>query len=351
MNIEPPELPAVALGTFAPQGGGDAFPALLVHGRVHALAEIPGMSELRGASLRDVFDQWERIWPRLHALLPDLDASQGRDLSTLKPCLPLEPRQIICAGANYRRHVIELMTDHDVSSPAGMDRAERQRRATQMMDHRAAHGQPFAFVKPVSSLLGPGEDLIVPADSHQADWELELAVVIGRPCYRVSQADALDYVAGYTIANDISARDRLSRRDIPAMGLDFVAGKGAPGFCPLGPLIVPAAYVPDPQTLEIQLKLNGRVMQQESTADMIFPVRRLIEFLSTYTRLLPGDILSTGSPAGNGTHYNRFLQGGDVMEGRITGLGVQVVRCVAESCAPGAPQHRPFVPLPALENS
>ena len=351
MNLDSSDLPAVALGAFTSCGSGAAFPALVTRGKAHALGEIPGLADLRGSSLRDIFDRWELTWPRLLAALSGLDAARGLDLSTLEVRLPLEPRQIICAGANYRRHVIELMTDHDVSSPMGLNRSERQRRATQMMDHRAAHGQPFAFVKPVSSLLGPGEELIVPADSHQPDWELELAVVIGRPCYRVSQVEALDYVAGYTIANDISARDRLSRRDIPAMGLDFIAGKGAPGFFPLGPLIVPAAFVPDPQALEIQLKLNGRVMQQESTADMIFSVRRLIEFLSTYMRLLPGDILSTGSPAGNGTHYNRFLQGGDVMEGRITGLGVQVVRCVAESCAPGAPHHRPFVPLPALENA
>jgi 2-keto-4-pentenoate hydratase/2-oxohepta-3-ene-1,7-dioic acid hydratase in catechol pathway len=241
-----------------------------------------------------------------------------------------------------------MMTDHEVGSDAGLEPEQRRRRAVTIMDHRAAHGQPYAFVKPVSSLLSPTDKLAIPPDSLQVDWELELAVVIGRPCFRVSRETALNYVAGYAIANDISARDRLNRRDIPGIGLDFIAGKAAPGFFPFGPFIIPAAFVEDPQKLMLELRLNGAIMQRESTADMIFPVTSLIEFISTHMLLLPGDVISTGSPAGNGTHHGRYLQAGDVVEGRIDGLGLQRFACIAEEIDAGAVVHRPFVALPAM---
>jgi len=306
------------------------------------------MSDLRGATMLDLFEQWDRRWPVLARAFPSLLASHTGvlEMSEVTPLLPIRPRQIICAGANYRRHVIDMMAAHDVGSPSGLDPLERRRLATRLMDHRAASGRPFVFIKPVSALLGPDEDLVVPADSAQTDWELELAALIGRPCYRVDRARALEHVAGYTIANDISARDRLARRDMPSLGLDWVAGKSAPGFLPLGPWIVPATLVPQPQELTMTLKLNGEVMQHESTADMIFPIERLIEHISTYMRLLPGDVICTGSPAGNGTSYGRFLRAGDVLQGHIDGLGTQYVKCVGEVVAAGAPTHSPFVPLP-----
>lgn len=170
-------------------------------------------------------------------------------------------------------------------------------------------------------------------------------MVIGRPARRVPRDQALRHVAGYTIANDISARDHIARPDIPGMGLDFLAGKSCPGFLPLGPLVVPAPLIADPQDMRLTLRLNDMIMQDESTADMIFNVARLIEFVSTHILLLPGDVICTGSPAGNGTHFNRFLRDGDVMRGAIAGLGAQVVPCTAEQVAAGAVLHRPFVPL------
>ena len=140
-------------------------------------------------------------------------------------------------------------------------------------------------------------------------------------------------MAGYTIANDITSRELVNRPDVPQMGMDWVAAKCSPGFLPLGPLVVPAAFVSDPQALQITLKLNGQTMQDESTADMIFGVARIIEFVSRHVRLLPGDVVLTGSPSGNGTHYGRFIQDGDVLEGSIEGLGTQRNRCVAEPSA------------------
>ena len=114
------------------------------------------------------------------------------------------------------------------------------------------------------------------------------------------------------------------------MGADWISAKGAPSYLPTGPYLVPSSFVTDPQNLQITLRLNGQAMQNESTADMIFDVARIIEYLSTYVQLWPGDLIATGSPAGNGAHYNRFLKPGDVMEGSITGLGTQRNECVAE---------------------
>src|SRR6185437_11380884 len=127
-----------------------------------------------------------------------------------------------------------------------------------------------------------------------------------------------DYVAGYTIANDITSRERVARPDVPQMGMDWIASKGAPTYLPIGPFITPSAFAGDPQVLQVTLRLNGQTMQDESTADMIFSVARLIEFISRHAQLLPGDLVLTGSPSGNGTHYNRYLRDGDVLVGEIT---------------------------------
>ncbi len=265
-----------------------------------------------------------------------------KELATLAP---VRPRQIICSGANYRKHVLEIMANQTMTSDALVEPEQRRRTAERMMDHRATHGQPYAFIKPVSTVLDPFERLIVPADSAQLDWELELGVVIGRPAYRVSRERAADHVAGYVVVNDITARDHLARPDFPSLGLDWVAGKSGPGFLPIGPVIVPAAFVQDPQALMITLKLNGQIMQHESTADMIFSVMQLVEFISTHMQLLPGDVICTGSPSGNGVQHKRFLAPGDVLEGEIEGLGAQRVQCVAEELGHDAVLHRPFTPL------
>jgi 2-keto-4-pentenoate hydratase/2-oxohepta-3-ene-1,7-dioic acid hydratase in catechol pathway len=142
----------------------------------------------------------------------------------------------------------------------------------------------------------------------------------------------MNYVAGYTIVNDLTTREKVSRKegDMREMGMDWVACKSSPTYLPMGPYLVPAAFIPNPQRLRVTLKLNGETMQNESTEDMIFDVARLIEAASASTLLQPGDLICTGSPAGNGVHHGRFLRPGDVMEGSITGLGTQRNTCVAE---------------------
>jgi 2,4-didehydro-3-deoxy-L-rhamnonate hydrolase len=182
-----------------------------------------------------------------------------------------------------------------------------------------------------SAICGPYDDVVLPSDSDQPDWELELAAVIGRPSRRVTVADALDAVAGWVIVNDLTLRDKVFRREPGALGADWLAAKNPPTFLPAGPVIVPRSAIPDPGDLRITLRLNGQVMQDESTKDMIFDVPRIVAHCSQAATLLPGDLVLTGSPAGNGLAHGRLLRPGDVMESAIAGLGAQVNHCVAEA--------------------
>jgi 2-keto-4-pentenoate hydratase/2-oxohepta-3-ene-1,7-dioic acid hydratase in catechol pathway len=186
------------------------------------------------------------------------------------------------------------------------------------------------FTGAVSALCGAYDDVVLPAGTTKNDFELELAAVIGRPAHRVSRADALSHVVGYTIVNDITTREWVWRRDLPELGTDWFRSKNSPTFLPTGPYVVPAEFVGDPMDLQITLRLGGEVMQDESTKDMIFDVAQLVSYCSQIATLLPGDLVLTGSPAGNGMHWGRLLRPGDVMESEITGLGRQRNGCVAE---------------------
>lgn len=170
--------------------------------------------------------------------------------------------------------------------------------------------------------------LALPAYSQVHDWELELAVVIGREAFQVSRENALDHIAGYTIVNDITTRDLVFRKDMKEIGTDWYRSKNAPGFLPTGPFLVPAEFV-DGGGLAVTLELNGEVKQDGHTSDLLFGIAALISGASETMPLLPGDLLLTGSPPGNGQHWKRFLRDGDVMTGTIEGLGTQTVRCVA----------------------
>ncbi|HVU93249.1 MAG TPA: fumarylacetoacetate hydrolase family protein [Jatrophihabitans sp.] len=251
----------------------------------------------------------------------------ARPIGELSVLAPLAPPQVFQSGANYRTHVIQLIVA--AAEEAGeQDRDGVLARATALMQERAEHGTPYVFLGLPSTIVGPYDDVVLPPIGAKHDWELELAAVIGRDAYQVSRADALDHVAGYVMVNDLTTRDRVFRPDMPSLGTDWLAGKNSPTFLPLGPWFVPAQFVDDPMDLRITLSLNGEVMQDETTADMIFGVAQLVEHVSSITPMRPGDLLLTGSPAGNGAHYGRYLRPGDVMESSITGLGVQRNRCV-----------------------
>lgn len=327
--------PEFTLGMFS-TAGRSPFAGLVVQSTVAPLAALDKLGGI--TTTAELLDDWDANWPRLQeaamilsrSLSGTARSSELVDLKALTVHAPVSPRQILCAGANYRRHVVDLRVDQPRAEDAGLSKDERRRKADQFMDERRASGKPFAFSKLPSCVTGPEDPIVLPRGVTQADWELELAVVMGRTARYVTRAEAPSFIAGYTVANDITARDRMRRSDITKGGSDFLAGKSSPGFLPLGPVLVPAAFIPDPQRLQIVLKLNGQVMQNQSTADMIFDVASLIEYLSDCARLFPGDVICTGSPAGNGTHYGRFLRPGDVVEGRIERLGELRNTCIAD---------------------
>ena len=222
---------------------------------------------------------------------------------------PFEPGTIYCAGANYSDHVAEMARARNEPPPP---------------DPRSLGLKPWFFIKPRSCAVGSGARVARPPGCQKLDWEAELVAVIGTPARNIPAKDALQYVAGYTIANDLSARD-LSRRAQLAPGspfhFDWTAHKGFEGSCPLGPRVVPAAEIPDPQNLAIRLWVNGAIKQDSSTRHMIYSVAEQIAHLSTLLTLRPGDIILTGTPAGVGAPRNEFLQPGDKVEIEIERLG------------------------------
>jgi 2,4-didehydro-3-deoxy-L-rhamnonate hydrolase len=207
--------------------------------------------------------------------------------------------------------------------------AELQAQADEISSRRARE-DPFVFAGLPSALSGAEDDVVLWGPGRQHDWELELAVVLCRGGRDISEAEALSCVAGYTIANDISTRDVMHRPGFPMT--DFLMTKMRPTFFPTGPYVVPREFVPDYRRLHVSLKVNGEVMQDEGVDDIIHGVEALVAYASRVVELQAGDLLLTGSPAGNAAHHrNRWLVPGDVIEGSITGLGVQRNTCVAPS--------------------
>lgn len=226
------------------------------------------------------------------------------------PC----PRKIFLLAGNYADHIKE----------GGGVAAER------------AETFPYVFMKPPSTTLtDPGQAVRIPAISPGAiDWELELAVVIGRVAKGVKASEALGYVAGYTIINDISNRKfrpnpgrKIRERDA---FFDWMHGKWHDSFCPCGPCVVSADSIPDPQALSMELRLNGEVRQSASTSQQIFSVAEVIEFISGLCTLEPGDLISTGTPAGVGSATGTFLKPGDTLEASIQGIGTLISPVAAE---------------------
>lgn len=341
-----------ALGTFS-VAGATPFSGLVIDDSVIALEALRPLCKQLGILLPQASDLFELLqdWPTamdaLQAAVSVLNEKTELAGTFLEMFVPVgelkihppldRPRQVLCTGANYFKHVVDIIvaggTD-GTPETAGMSPQALRAHAENLMRERARSGSPYAFSKPAATITGPNDPIVLPPHAEQPDWELELAVVIGKPARHVSREQALEYVAGYTIANDITNRDHIWRTDdMKALGTDWIASKSSPTYLPLGPYIVPAMFIEDPQDLHISLKLNGEVKQDERTSDMIFDVARQIEYLSSMVRLHPGDIICTGSPAGNGIHYKRFLRHGDVIESAISGLGKQRNHCINEHSA------------------
>jgi 2-keto-4-pentenoate hydratase/2-oxohepta-3-ene-1,7-dioic acid hydratase in catechol pathway len=229
------------------------------------------------------------------------------DEALLSPLV--RPGTIFCAGANYADHVKEMA---------------RLRNADPDPDPHTLGLGPYHLLKASSSVVGPGARIPLPDYSKTVDWEAELAVVIGRRARHVSERNALDYVAGYTISNDLSARDAFVRRpvsDASPFKWDWIGHKSFDGACPLGPWIVPAREIGDPQSLSISLSINGVSKQDSSTAQMIFTVAEQIAYLSSRLTLHPGDVILTGTSAGVGSGRGEFLKAGDVVSVNIERIG------------------------------
>ncbi len=210
------------------------------------------------------------------------------------------PSKIICIGLNYKRHAEE--------TGAKLPR------------------EPIVFFKATSAVSGAYDDLVLPRGSKKSDWEVELAVVIGKRASYVATAAALDHVAGYMVHNDYSEREFQLER-----GGQWVKGKSADSFAPLGPFLVTRDAIPDPGKLDLWLELNGEKLQSSNTSDMLFDVPELISYLSQFMTLLPGDVISTGTPSGVGLGFDppRYLKAGDVVECGVEGLGTSRQRVVA----------------------
>jgi 2-keto-4-pentenoate hydratase/2-oxohepta-3-ene-1,7-dioic acid hydratase in catechol pathway len=341
-HIMTTQLKNFALGTFS-HSGAPEFPGLVIGEKVIPLNVLQPLLEKNDiklvgvTSILSLLDQWDLNFSVLKKAVklladnsPESVALQAQMISvtTLDVLPPINlPRQIFCSGANYFKHVVDLIVDlgpGKTPGTDGMDPKTLRSFAEELMLERQKHGDPYIFSKPVSTICGAYDPIRISPNAIKPDWELELTVVIGKPAYEVKLEDAMNYVAGYTIANDISNRGQIFRRDgMKALGTDWVSGKCSPGYLPLGPYFVPSEFVENPEDIQLKLFLNGEIKQNESTSDMIFGVARLIEYLTQRVKLFPGDIICTGSPAGNGTHYGRFLQAGDVMEASISGLGKQ----------------------------
>jgi len=332
--------------------GCPPFGALLVGERAVALSAVKAYLSGQQLQLRcdgstlSLLEEWVHNEPLLQRsadqLALELAAATAGELArlaapvmTLKWHAPVASRNVICAGANYFKHVVDIIVAQTRPETEAMSAEQRRAHGVAKMTERMAHGTPFFFVKASSTMIGPFDAVSLPPDVTSMDWELELGVVIGRRTRFVRREQALAHVAGYMVVNDLTVRERVNRPDLPEMGMDWVGSKCAPTALPTGPYLVPARFVGDPQRLHIKLVHNGSTMQDEGTDDMIFDCARLIESLSKFMILHPGDLICTGSPAGNGIHHGVLLKAGDVMEGSISGplgtLGTQRNVCVNES--------------------
>lgn len=262
--------------------------------------EKPGLLDANG-KIRDLSAHVDDFDPRFFA--NDCIAKIRRlDVNTL-PIVEGTPRygacvarpgNFIAVGLNYVQHAIET----NAPIPA----------------------EPILFNKAPSCITGPNDRVLLPRKSTKADWEVEIALVIGKRAHDVSEEDALDYVAGYCVCNDVSERAFQLEQ-----GGQWVKGKMAPTFGPLGPWLVTGDEIADVQNLPLWLELNGERIQNSSTSDMIFPIRKLVSYISEFVMLEPGDVITTGTPPGVGLGMKpeKYLKPGDIMKLSVEGLGIQ----------------------------
>lgn len=274
------------LVTFSSRAGGAASHAGVLEG--------DHVADLTQAGLASsVLEIVEGGAAKLDAVRAGLAAAPRHALSDVKLEAPIRPGKVLCSGINYKGH------------------AEENPNA-KMPD------EPFFFAKLPSSVVGPDDPVVKPAETAQMDYEVEFSAVIGRPLHKAAEVEVMPAIFGYTLLNDISARDVQFKDNQITIGKNFA------GFAPIGPCIVTADALARPDDVALRTRLNGQTLQDGSTSDWLFSLPRLISFLSRYVPLFPGDIVSTGTPAGVGVFRKPqiFMKPGDVVEIEAEGIGV-----------------------------
>ena len=262
------------------------------------------------ATVLDILNDWRAAHGALRKAAVAVGKSKQKPIARAKLLAPvLWPSTIYCAGANYTDHVLEMARAHGTNPEP---------------DPHTVGLKPWHFIKSARAIVGPGVTVKLPPDSKMVDWEAELGAVIGRPAKNVPLAKALDYVAAYTVTNDLSARDLMRRPPISETSPfrhDWIGQKCFDGACPMGPYLVPASDIKDPQKLGIKLWVNDVIKQDSNTGQMIFTLAEQISHLSSRITLHPGDLILTGTPSGVGAGRKEFLKAGDVVKVWIEGVG------------------------------
>lgn len=300
--------------------GTTARAGLVIGDRMFDVARVLPASGASGdgappVSVLEVLRHWREWHPRFREFALSSPAAAHREGSVALADVQLHapilfPGVIFCAGANYRDHVQEM---------------SRALNLPQEPDPHELGLKPWHFIKPsVSCVRGPGASISLPAYSSKVDWEAEIAVVIGQACRNVSIERALDYAAGLTIVNDLSARDHLKRQGVAdgsPFRYDWVSQKAFEGSLPVGPWICPIDDIDDTGALGIRLWVNDELMQDSSSSNLIFTMAEQIAHLSTRLTLNPGDVIATGTPAGCGSARGRFLKPGDRVRVWVENIG------------------------------
>jgi 2-keto-4-pentenoate hydratase/2-oxohepta-3-ene-1,7-dioic acid hydratase in catechol pathway len=293
---------------------------LLVEDRVFDLAIALEAAALRcnfqASSVFSVLNAWDLARPQIDNVVSKIIAGPidfwgplGQPLKKVELLAPvLYPGVLYCAGANYRDHVIEM---------TGKEPAENYK-------------EPFFFLKTVAgTIIGPDQEIRLPPYSSKVDWEAEIALVIGRAAKKVPVDRAMEHIAGFTIMNDLSARDLTKRDDVPFV-FDWIGQKCFDTAAPMGPWITPSDGIADPDDMDIKLWVNDELKQNSNSSQMIFKFNEQIAYLSSRVTLNPGDIIATGTPAGCGTSRGVFLKPGDQIRIVVSGLGELCNPVVAE---------------------
>lgn len=301
-------------------------------------AKVPALVRANGNSINlsdqyrdthEIFDDWDHNFDSLVTIAAtervDFEYSNAHALK------PLDHPNLLCAGSNYKQHVAEMLTKNKFNQHNRKPNETDEQffaRNYEAMEERARSGTPFMWAGLHSSLVGANDDIILPVLGDEPDWEMELGCVIGKSARHATVEEANKMIAGYVAVNDIGTVDIFRRTDIHFQ-FDWIS-KHQPTFKCAGPFIVPRQMYEINDDIRITLKVNDKTMQDWPVTDMIFSLPQMVAYLSERVNLMPGDMILSGSPPGNGKHHNQFLKDGDLMAGAITGLGIQTNKCRQE---------------------